>query len=235
MATGAGTIIELRLEAQGFSGQITCPPRLRPAPGQYLVAAVPGELEALPVVLFPSGVVPGPLADTGEAVLSVAPPLPSSWSVSMPLVLRGPLGHGFRMPLTTRRVALAGLENAPFRLLPLVAPALRQRAAVAIYANAIPAGLPEDVEVLPLDLLPEALAWADFLALDADRTNLPGLRSRLGLKPYQHPPCQVQVLVSTAMPCVGLAECGICAIAARDGWALSCTDGPVFDFQQLEG
>ncbi len=153
----------------------------------------------------------------------------------MPLVLRGPLGRGFRMPLTVRRVALACLEGAPLRLLPLVEQALRQRAAVTVYARAIPAGLPDDVEVLPLELLPEAGAWADFLALDVDRDSLPELRARLGLTPFQRPAFQVQVLVRTAMPCVGLAECGVCAVHTREGWSLACADGPVFDFHQLEG
>jgi hypothetical protein len=139
------------------------------------------------------------------------------------------------MSLSARRVALACPDGAPLRLLPLVEQALLQRAAVTVYANAIPSGLPEDVEVLPIDLLPEAPAWADFLALDVNHARLPELRSWLGLTAFQRPACSVQVLVHTAMPCAGLAECGVCAVHTRSGWALSCTDGPVFDFHQLEG
>ena len=265
MATGNGTILELRLEAEGLSGQITCPPKLRPAPGQYLVAAGPDPGEALPTVLFPGGFDLPAQGKSTPAALYVAPPLPPSWSVGMPLVLRGPLGSGFHMPPSARRVALACLDGEPFRLLPLVDQALRQRAAVAIYAAAAhrgadtlhsadtlrgadthrgagahhgastPAGLPEDVEVLPIDLLPEAPAWADFLAIDANRARLPELRTRLGLAPFQQLSCQAQVLVRTPMPCAGLAECGICAVSTRKGWALSCIDGPVFNFHQLEG
>ncbi len=241
MATGTGTILELRLEPQGLSGQISCPAALRPAPGQYLVAAISDPAEALPTVLFPGGIAPAPSADAGKLALTIAPPLPAAWSAGMQLALRGPLGRGFHLPPTARRVALACLDGAPNRLLPLVGQALRQRAAVAIYAPAIPnsteatTSLPEEVEILPIDLLSEAPAWADFLALDIPRSRLPELRSRLGLAPFQHPPCQIQVLVDTAMPCVGLAECGICAVATRDGWALACLDGPVFDFHQLEG
>lgn len=244
MATGNGTILELRLETEGLSGQITCPPKLRPAPGQYLVAASPDPGEALPTVLFPGGF-SAPVQ--ASSTLSVAPPLPTSWAVGMPLALRGPLGRGFRMPTSARRVALVCLDGEPFRLLPLVDQALRQRAAVAIYAAAAhrgadtlrgataPAGLPEDVEVLPVDLLPEAPAWADFLAIDVNRAGLPELRTWLGLTPYQQLACQAQVLVRAPMPCAGLGECGICAVSTRKSWALSCTDGPVFDFHQLEG
>lgn len=227
MANGTGTIIELRLDADGPGARITCPPALRPAPGQYLVASSPDPGEALPVTLFPSRIAAGEL--------DLAPPVPRLWQTGMTLALRGPLGQGFRMPATTRRAALAALDGHPARLLPLAYAALDLRAAVTIFAAAAPAGLPAEVEVLPLDLLPEAAGWADFLALETRPETLPELRGRLGLKPFQQPACTVQVLISTAMPCAGLAECGVCAVPARHGWAAACSDGPVFDFQQLGG
>ncbi len=227
MALGIGTLLELRLEADGLSGRISLPAGMKLAPGQYLAASGPDPYTPLPVILFPSRIQPGELR--------VAPPLPASWSAGMQLMLRGPLGNGFRLPQSTRRIALASLEGGPARLLPLAALALTQRAAVAIYTQSSPAGLPEEVEVLPLDLLPEALTWADFLALEAPLNRLPELRARLALNPFQRPACPVQVLVITPMPCTGLAECGVCAVATQKSWAYTCSDGPVFDFQQLEG
>jgi Iron-sulfur cluster binding domain of dihydroorotate dehydrogenase B len=227
MAAGSGTITELRMEPDGLSARITCPPGLRPAPGQYLVANGPDPCQPLPVVLFPSGM------ENGE--LRIAPPLPESWGAGMELALRGPLGHGFHVPPTARRIALASLDSTPARLLPLAALALAQRAAVAIYAKRAPARLPAEVEVLPLDLLPEAPIWAEFLALDVSLSGLPGIRSRLGLSPFQHLSCPTQVLVIAPMPCSGTGECGVCAVTTQHGWALACMDGPVFDFNQLEG
>jgi len=166
---------------------------------------------------------------------SAAPPLPAVWSAGTQLHLRGPLGRGFRVPPNARRLALAALDGNPSRLMPLIEPALAARAAVAVYASFTPHDLPEEVEVLPLDMLPEAPAWADFLALEATISALPTIRERLGLKPFQHPACDVQVLVTTTMPCSGLAECGLCAVITRAGWKLACVDGPVFDFNQFEG
>ncbi len=227
MATGIGTITELRLEADGLSARITYPAGMRPSPGQYLSASSPNHTTPLPVVLFASAVEPD--------VLVIAPPLPHEWSVGMNLKLRGPLGKGFQLPLGARRVAAASLMGSPVRLLPLAAQALAQGAAVAIYAQTAPTGLPEEVEVLPLDLLPEAPDWADFLALEADLRDLPTIRSRLGLAPYQNPSCQTQLLVRASMPCTGMGNCGVCAVETRQGWSLACEDGPVYDFTQLEG
>ncbi len=234
MATGTGTLLELRLEPEGLSGKIRCPPGMRPAPGQYLVAAGPDPYAPLPIILFPGGF-RMPASSTTAGDLGIAPPLPSSWSVGMPLTLRGPLGHGFHLPQTARRVALACPDSAPYRLLPLIELALRQQAAVTLYASAAPDGLPEDVEILPLDLLPEGHTWADFMAIDIERSGLRGLRVMLGLVQHQRPACQVEVLVRTAMPCAGLAACGICAVTTQHGYAISCIDGPVFAFDQLEG
>ncbi|RPJ44060.1 MAG: hypothetical protein EHM21_10625 [Chloroflexi bacterium] len=237
MATGTGIVLELRLEAEGLSGWIACPPGLHPAPGQYLAASGSDPGDPLPSVLFTSGAsnAYAPPVAAGQAALRLAPPLPPAWYAGMPLALRGPLGNGFHMPASARRVALACPAGPPYRLLPLAAQALSQRAAVVVYASAAPAGLPEAVEVLPLDLLTEAPAWADFIALDVCPADLPGLRTQLGLKPHQRPPCQVQALIVTPMPCIGMAECGICAVHTREGWKLACSNGPVFDFNDLEG
>lgn len=232
MASATGTIIELRLEAGGLSGRISCPPGMHPTPGQYLTAASYDFPEALPVILYPSWGNDEPM-DNGA--VDVAAPLPPTWSTGMKLLLRGPLGKGFQMPQTSRRIALASLEDAPARLLPLARLGLMQHAAVAIYSPSIPSGLPEEVEVLPFDLLPEAPDWADFLALDVPLRRLKELRQRLGLKPFQRPNCLTQVLVITDMPCSGLGGCGICTVATQKGSSLACSDGPVFDFNQLEG
>ena len=89
-------------------------------------------------------------------------------------------------------------------------------ASVVVYTQSAPTGLPADVEVLPLDLLPD-------------------LRSRMGLRPYVRLACPAQVLVTTPMACTGLADCGVCAVMTKDGWALTCSDGPVFDFHVFEG
>lgn len=227
MATGIGTITELRLEADGLSGRICLPQGMSPAPGQYLIASGPDALEPLPVTIFPSRILPG--------VVIAVPPLPATWSAGMELHLRGPLGRGFRVPGSTRRLALAGLDGSPARLMPLIEPALEARAAVAVYARFTPRDLPEEVEVLPLDMLPEAPAWADFLAIETSSASLPTLRQQLGLKPFQRPACETQVLVTAPMPCSGMGECGVCAVSTSAGWKLACVDGPVFDFNLFEG
>jgi dihydroorotate dehydrogenase electron transfer subunit len=227
MAAGIATIIEMRLEAEGSSARIALPQNMSPTPGQYLLASLPNALEPLPAAIFPSRI------DRGEIL--APPPLPASWTVGTQLSIRGPLGSGFQVPLSARRLAIASLDGPPSRLLPLVAPALETHAAVAVYARSTPYGLPEEVEVLPSDLLHEALAWADFLAVEAPREALSGLRDRLGLKPFQRPSCAVQVLVTGAMPCGGMAECGVCAVLTTGGWRLACSDGPVFDFNLFEG
>jgi len=232
MIRAEGEISELWLSPTGqVGGKIACSPVIKPAPGQYVLATAlhePGD--ALPGRLFVN-------SSNNNGWLVAAPPLPLSWKVGDRLKLRGPCGKGFRFPPGAQKIALAALDGNPYRLAGLVHQALSRRAEVTLYCSFIPAELPVAVEILPLDLLPDALRWADFLAIE---TGLPGLAESLtrlklpaGTSAAANP-CPTQVLVAADMPCGGVAECGICSVRTRRGWRLACQDGPVFDYNQLE-
>lgn len=229
----------------GCGGWLQPLSRLIPRPGQYVIASPlqPGgsdglighvanaaqihpDTAALPEALFP--------AAYAEVAWLAADPLPAGWLPGMRLALRGPLGNGFSLPPTARRVALAGLASSFNRLLPLVDPALEQGAAVVLCGADLPAGLPAAVEVLPPEALPELAAWADYLALDLPVRSLEGLRARLGLEREAHPAAKIEVLMRIAIPCGGLGECGICAVPVRKGWKHACTSGPVFDLRDFD-
>lgn len=199
---------------------------LNPQPGQYLLANAPALPDALPVVLFPIG--------RHATELRIAAPIPAPWRVGLQLVIRGPLGHGFNLPATARRIALCAPWSDPARLLPLASLGLQQGAAIVLHTNLVPTNLSPEVEVLPLEQLVTAPAWADFLALEAPLSKLSELRQLVGAGAQFFPGCPCQVLVHTEMPCGTLAACGVCAVSTRSGWKRTCSDGPVFDFNQLE-
>lgn len=205
---------------------LALPPGLRPSAGQYLLGFSAEAGDLLPAALFP--------VELPAAEMAFAAPLPAGWSAGMQLALRGPLGHGFHLPAGPRRVALAALNDSAGPLLPLAQAALDVGGEVALYARAAPPGLPPQVEVLPLDLLPEAPGWAHYLALDAPLRALPGLPRLLGLKRPGSLGCPAEVLAHSAMPCGGLAACSVCAVPVRKGWKLACKDGPVFDWDLLD-
>ncbi len=219
-------LVELRLGIAGLEGTLALPANLRPLPGQYLFAFALGQSEPLAVPLFPAG----PAGD----LLRVAPPLPASWAAGMQLQLRGPLGNGFRLPPGARRVALAPLGCGPERLLPLAYLALAQDAAVALFSASIPDGLPSAVEIIPPEQLPDALEWADYLALDLAPGWLARWQSAVGLREGQRLPFTGQALARTPVACGGLGDCGVCALRTRSGWSLACKDGPVYDLAELE-
>ena len=214
-------ITERRLDGGGW----LCPqPWLGPAPGQYVLASPLDAPSTLPEPLFLSAI--------GEEAW-LADAMPPAWQPGMCLALRGPLGHGFTLPPTARRVALCALGVPAGRLLPLIDPALAQGCAVALAAGNLPPDLPSAVEVLPPESLPELAAWADYLALDLQLADLETLRTRLGLDINTRPVAKIDALVRVPMPCGGLGECGICAVPVKKGWKHVCTAGQVFDFLDL--
>jgi dihydroorotate dehydrogenase electron transfer subunit len=150
------------------------------------------------------------------------------------------LGHGFELPISARRVALVAWDAPPLRLRGLIRPALRQAAAIVLVSDHPSERVPDDVEVQPLSALADIIGWADYIALDAARGNLHQLREKLGELSQENPAQRrraavraAQVLVRTAMPCGGIAECGVCAVGLRSGWKLACKDGPVLDWRDL--
>ena len=224
-------VVEIQLDASGLAAWVECPSTATPHPGQYALAWDPQDRQApLATTLFPTAISPGGFL--------AAPPIPVFWTPGTVLALRGPLGHGFHLPVACRRMALVGLGDTIARLAPLIPAALAQEAAVALFSDAsLPTSLASAVEAYPLSALPELLTWADFIAIDLPLAALPDLRSRLGLSasmdrnPHLH--CPAQALVFSPMPCGGLAECGVCAVPAQRGWKLACNDGPVFNLHEI--
>jgi len=221
-------VTEIRLDAQGRpAAWVACPSGAIPSAGQYVRAYNPHDRDAaLGDWLFP-----GEIAEDGFLAL---PPIPSSWDLGTHLDLWGPLGKGFVLPKNLQRMALAVLGDTAARLLPLIEQVMQLDCSVTLFTDVALMPLPSSIEVYPLDMLPEALDWAQFLALDIQQEHLSALRTILGIGAGQSLPCSAQVLVYAPMPCAGMAGCGACVVTARRGWKLVCKDGPVFDLEQLE-
>jgi len=230
-------LTEIQIEAgDRLAAWIDCPPAAIPAAGQYTLAYAPGDpLAALVTPLFRGGV--ASRVEAGKGGFLAAPLLNPAWAPGMSLVLRGPLGRGFS--LGGQRLALAALGDTVARLLPLAGEALQRGDAVTLFTNAPLPAIPASIEISPLGSLPEALAWADCLALDLPLEALAGLRASLGLPKGDRLALPAQALVFTPMPCGGLAECGACAVPANRSqgnrrYLLACKDGPVFKLDELE-
>jgi len=129
---------------------ITCPAEAIPAPGRYIAAwSVTDGAAPLSTPLFAAQIAP-------DGFLA-APPIPSSWEPGAILELRGPLGQGFTLPATARRLALAALAETSTRLLPLIPLALQNDTAVALFSDSQIPDIPSAVEIYPIQDLPEAL------------------------------------------------------------------------------
>ena len=225
MKQGTGELTELYLEHGQTGARLRCVQNLIPAPGQYLLTHDPASDAPLPAPIFNAGTVPGGFL--------AAPPIPSAWMPGTTLNIRGPLGNGFSMPASARRVALAALGETPARLNSLLDAALTQ-AAVVLLTDSDITDLPTDVEVQPLLALTEVVAWADYLAVDVERESLPKLWTLLGGWEQARALKEAQALIVTPVPCGCMADCGVCTVNVRHGWKMTCKDGPVFDLRDLE-
>ena len=220
-----GRIVEKFLDERRAAVRLECLSAVIPQPGQYLLAYDPASEEPLAVPVFSAG-------NSQDGFLA-APPLPRRWTPGMTLQLRGPLGHGFILPPSARRVALSAWDVSPAYLLGLIQPAQAQGAAITLICDDPPENLPTDMEIDPLFALGEICQWADYLAVAGSREAIVGWRERFKDKKQTQLPREAQALVVTSMPCGGLAKCGVCSLETRRGVELACEDGPVFHFSDL--
>ncbi len=223
MHNGQGQLVETFVDS---GGRIVCPAELIPASGQYVLAHTDVSESPLAVPVF--------FSESAPNGFRAAASLPATWMPGVRLFLRGPLGRGFALPSSARRVAAIAFDDSSARLRGLIPPALKAGAAVTLVCGGAPDGLSEEVEVQPLESISEVYAWADFVAIDIARENLPGLRSVLNGAGQVHGKAETQVLVRTPMPCGAMAECGVCAVVLKDNWVMVCRDGPVFDLAELK-
>ena len=224
MHTVKGQVVELILEGGLRHARISCLGKLIPFPGQYLIASHASD-SPLPVPLF--------YTDSSPQGFLASAPIPDFWAPGMDLYLHGPLGHGFTIPAFARKVALVAFDAPPSRLRGLIAPALKQGAAVVLVTNFESDSLHDEVEVQPAASLGEVMEWADYLAFDTARENLVELRESLEKMKQAWLGKEAQVLIRTPMPCGEVADCGVCAINLRSGPQLACKDGPVFDLKEI--
>lgn len=219
MHTGTGRVNELILVDGCRYARLACPENLIPAPGQFLLAS-DGSDSILPLPIFYTDSAPGGFISTAS----------EKWTPGEILYLRGPLGRGFSLPSSARRIGLIAFDGAPARLRGLIQPALKREASVVLVCDREVDDLSDEVEVQPLSALEEILKWSDYVAIDVDRENLGQLMERLVQRTYL---LTTQVLIRTPMPCGGVAECGVCGVVTRSGWEMSCKYGPVFDLREI--
>jgi len=220
-----GIIKELVLLDGKPSVRIQCDANLIPAPGQYLLAYADGSDSPLANSIFS--------AKSFTDGFLAAPPIPPSWNLGTRLHLRGPLGHGFVLPNDARRVALISFGDSSIRLLVLLDIALKQEAFIVLVCQTPPDDLQLQIEVQPLDELLNVFAWADYVAVDAQRESLRELKKMFGRSSPLIVRNEAQILIRAPMPCGALAECGVCTVESHRGLLLACKDGPVFDLKDL--
>ena len=218
MRTGEVEVKEIYLDS---SARMICPPELIPSPGQYLLADRRGSDSPAATPLFP--------AESTPDGFRSAPAIPAAWSPGSRLIARGPLGHGFAIPFAARKVALIAFDDSPSRLRGLIPLSFKQGAEVVLLCNSTVNDLPESVEIQPMQALTDILKWADYIAADVARENLP--QFKVLMSGYALP--ETQILIRAPMPCGALAECGVCALVIDHQWKMICKDGPVFKMDEL--
>jgi Iron-sulfur cluster binding domain of dihydroorotate dehydrogenase B len=223
-----GRVTEIRFDLnKHLEALIACTNRAVPDAGQYLLASDPDDPSAsLGSSVFLAG-------RTTQGFWAV-PSLPVAWKPGTTLHLVGPFGHGLKLPTNVLRLGLVGLGDTLARLMPVIHQFAASQGSMTLFSDLPLPEAPAALEAYPLASLIDALDWPDFMVFDLPLERLSELRDILKLAGSRGLPCPAQALVTSPMPCAGMAQCGACALPARRGWKLVCEDGPVFDLKSLK-
>lgn len=221
MKNAKGKIAEILLDG---SLQIDCSPEMIPSAGQYLLAHNPASNSPLAVSIFSTDSTPNGFRSA---------PLTVTWHPGDSINLRGPIGHGFSIPNSAKKIAFVIFDDSIAYLRPVIASALKQNAEIVLICNATPTDLPEIIEIQPMQSLFDVMKWADYVAMDIARERLNQLREMLREQEQVQIKTEAQVLIRAPMPCGAVAECGVCALSSGHDWKMICKDGPVFDLKEI--
>lgn len=183
--------------------------------------------ELMPTALYPA------MDEEGQWYLAGS--IPSNWQPGDSLNLRGPVGRGFNLPRSGRRVACVSLDERMYYLSPLMRQAFLQASEVVYCGPPTPFRLPSWVEMFTLDQWQEWWEWAEYIAVQgsllAAGTFFNRLVEKFLLDSRRAP---IEVLIHGQIPCGGMAECGVCGVPTRRKWLLICRNGAVFDGYQVD-
>jgi len=193
-------------------------------PGQFISARAEGDI--LPSILFSCGI-------DGNDFTTIQT-IPLTWQPDVSLFIRYPLGKGFAIPSSARRLLMVSATGHPLRLLPEAGKMLANGGEAALFSYSLPGEISPEIELLTRDELADACSWADCIIGDTPIDHLAVWKSMVSLGDHVDPKRDIQVLVDTPMACHGTAECSVCAVKTRHGWKNACSDGPVFQLAELE-
>jgi dihydroorotate dehydrogenase electron transfer subunit len=207
--------------------KVSFPQLVQAIPGQYLLARSSESNDVLPTVLYPY--------ELNENIHHFAGLIPNTWLPGVSLAIHGPIGNGFQLPPQSGKVALVAVPGASIiPLLTLAKTALINNAEIVLLTASSPAFLPAEIEVLPVQMLPEIQKWADYIAAVAELSSLGDLINFFIPTSRQHLHPHVEVMIQTKAICAGTAACGVCSVFTKKGWKLACKEGPVFILDELD-
>jgi dihydroorotate dehydrogenase electron transfer subunit len=157
-----------------------------------------------------------------------------------------PIGNGFALDASTRRLLLVG-AGAPAHLAPLIAlahEATHQQIAVMLLVElAATQNVSWLSQLLPLDVeyqivpklstaLPDLLRWTDQLCASLEPPRYASLKTLIADARLTTAMGFAQAVVAPPMVC-GFGACLACAVETTRGRPLACAHGPVFDLIDL--
>lgn len=225
------TLTEIWQTPAGNAGKLHIPELKQVDPGQYFQVWRKGEIDLIPEIVYSTSLAHNGYIDFDR--------FPVQFYPGDRVVLWGPLGHGFSIPPRSKLLYLVSSKPDISRLKPVAELAIAKGLPVSLIVNGFDLqywhkDLPAAIEIQAFSDLSNIVSHPGYVVTEIDATHDLDVSEKIKEEiPEALLKHQGQVLIYTAMPCIGMAECGVCAIKTKKGWRFTCKDGPVFLLKDL--
>ena len=159
-------------------------------------------------------------------------PEESRWELGDLVTLKGPIGSGFSDLSLYQNILLINFGMDTGVLSAVSEVGLKANKNIAISTTNHDIQFPPSVEIILPGSIEESIEWADFIAVDIDRDNLPIKIELFSKIELVNTPCEL--LIYCPILCSGNADCMVCTVNTKQGKVKTCKLGQVFDLKSLE-
>lgn len=159
-------------------------------------------------------------------------PSDARWDIGDFLHFHGPIGSGFNDLSMYSNIFLLSLNSDLLSLNALFNTGIKENKNIVYYSENKDIPIPPTVEIITKDRIAETIEWANYIAIEMKREDLP--KNYEVLKNIKEHALTCELLIYCPILCLGKANCLICSLKTKQGWVKTCQQGQIFNLDNLE-
>jgi hypothetical protein len=127
---------------------------------------------------------------------------------------------------------MLSLDCEEYSLNALIEIGIKENRNITYYVENKEFPISPSVEIITRDMIRETIGWANYIAIEIKREDLP--KNYEILKNVKEHAVTCELLIYCPILCLGKADCMVCSLKTKQGWTKTCQQGQIFNLDNLE-